>query len=124
MDKETGKAIRAIELEVNTLSTTIELGFENMGKRLAEYVTAQRDTDTTQFAEIGKNRVAIAEVGKEVEIITSRMKNGGIPAYIKLPWRKIVLGLGLVSSTGYAVLTWASDAILYVRDNALDIFLK
>ncbi len=124
MDNETGEAIRAIELEVNTLSTKIELGFENMGERLKEFTEAQRQTDKTQFAEIGKNWVAIAEVGKEVEIITSRMKNGGIPAYIKLPWRKIVLGLGLVSSTGYAVLTWASDAILYVRDNALDIFLK
>ncbi len=117
MDKETGKAIRKLELEVNTLSTTIELGFKNMGDRLTEFTEVQRQTDKTQFDEIGKNRVLIAE-------IVTKMKNGGIPAYIKLPWRKIVLGLGLASSGGAAILTWASDVILYVRDNAVNLFLK
>ena len=117
MDKQTGQAIRKIELEVNTLSTIVELGFKNMGDRLTEFTTAQGLKDETQTKAIGENRVLIAE-------IVTKMKNGGIPAHIKLPWRKIVLGLGLASSGGAAILTWASDVLLFVRDNALDIFLK
>ena len=102
----------------------VEATLGHIEAKLDETIVRQDNIDNDQFDLLRKHGEAISATQREVEIITSRMKNGGIPAHIKLPWRKIVLGLGLASSGGAAILTWASDVILYVRDNALDIFLK
>ncbi len=112
------------EGELPAFMATVQTTLGHIETKLDETIARQENIDHDQFDLLRTHGEAISATQREVEIITARMKNGGLPAYIKLPWRKIVLGLGLASSGGYAILTWASDVILFVRDNAVNLFLK
>ncbi len=112
------------EGELPAFMATVTTHIENIDKRIGEYIIRADKTNDDQFTKINRNTENIAGMKSTIDSLGKCMKDGGVPAYIKIPWRKIVLVLGLAGSGGAAILTWASDAILYVRDNALDIFLK
>jgi len=102
----------------------MKLTVSHIDEKIDGFIEREEKVDCDQFDLLREHGERIAATQKEVSLITAKMANGGIPARIKIPWRKVVLGIGLTGSGGAAILTWASDVLLFIRDNALDLFLK
>ncbi len=113
------------ERELPEFMATVKANTEHIDQRITEYITRANKIDDEQFGLLRKQGESLAAVEREVSIITSKMKNGGIPATMR-PSMEHNFWQTLAATKKKYLLFFAvasSSLILFVIDFAIDFLV-